>query len=1203
MSVIDDILAPRPDRFMGNLMGGLLQAAATPVAIPALINTLRGEKDTWSQNFMQGLNDYIARRTGVPTDKRTLVDEALSFAAPAGIVTKPINVGNKVANFVANVLVPTTTNAPGVPLRAALNTAIPTAIVGGVDAAVGGDMVGRTIDQLNPLSSAQAQVLQMGPRVGQQTDQPVLQMGKRIEPASVPPAPVPPTPASPDADAAAFETATGTFTAPPAVPGAERSFAETALGKVIIGTGVLLSGAKAGQVILRGMRSAPKAMDDAAKLGGALTDKNVPITRALEEAGVAADDVAEIGSMLQLNSNAVPRDIKIKHMLDTGELEGFGRVTAPHLGREQTLGQFLNEFSGLDPTKQAAVRRAMQIGTELDNRARGATGLNPILKGDTTDLSIERANLMSDPDVLSYIQRSQQFYDIARQYIRASGLRTPEEVRKFANTNPRYSHYPWLGPLGKREDALLDPAGTPIPEKFGTVDPIVAMSDYWTQIVHAGMKNHAQRAVMNELGSTHFVERFSTEPPKLPHELAKTVTWRDSGIKLYAVMSDEALATAIRNDPVVAGTWLKWMNSARRLEQSATTGVIAALGGVPFQPVAATYTAIAGQLTHKVGRSLGMVSDLAQQHLGVAVRTDPTVFAQAIAAFARDATRQGELSIAKRLAYDLDTNGWMSRTFGKTFVAQTSKNMLDDYRQSSLAAMRRHGAAGTGLHGVSDEAIGEGLRQGRDYLRTIAPEINHPRTAPLYRARAALENVLDLIGSSTNSAYWKQNQGRASETMLAAETRALGGDPAVSGSSAVVRGAGMAVPYLNTAVQGTRAVVNAARERPLATAAAGTVLFGMAPYEYQVYLSTLPPEYRDHFWNQITAYERGARLPLYLPGVPPERAPTIPIPNELGAYFAVAHRFFGDMLGNTTGSPSIDAEEHNIRSEFAQDKELNTALARMSPVQIPLAARLPLAAAGVDTSDMLRFDSQRFGVGRLVTGPAIAGTPRSPDNIVDGVLGSRVEGMINQIPTIGKILTDAYHAMWVGEGVAGAIDRRALVAADRNAMVRPIWGVDPRASTQTDMSQLLQQRVGTMREAVEQYRDRVNQFNMMQAGVPIVGRGPAPMSMQTQLTFKIIDDTLRRLNDPNEGLLAKRNAVLTNITRLEGTNMPAIERRDQQNALTKQANELTVRALDEIARVNNLIRGLSGGRGIDNLNPGRNVDGSPFWDGTNALVK
>ena len=949
-----------------------------------------------------------------------------------------------------------------------------------------------------------------------------------------------------------------------------------------------------------------------------------------------------------------PQQSRVMSFLESGSLEGslidlrtFAR------GQMQSPARLMREIGEWAPEKLEDLKKALNYGSELDNRKRVATANS--LQGSTitslgTDQSInfrdirtddmqrEWARLKADPDIANAVRRMQDLYKQAGELLVEQGLVSRDELTKMRTANPNYSHVRGADPLLAR--VLDNYAGL---KGIDVGDPLQSFIEYFEKVHRAVDQNNLRKGVIDQAtrwqmanpNAAPIVERVLGPGVKeAAEEVGRKITFVEGGEVKTAIFSDPAYVKALTDSPQVGGLAMQTLNKIRHFLQSTTTGPAAALvSGAVFAPTSAIYSGTVGSISRQAGTSLGLADSLMQKvttaitGVPIGLRGDPTWMAQAVYRIGADSLAEMSGAMARTLRTSLDSDGRIVAMFGQQRTAAAADAFAKSYEQSMLARMRQAGAGNAGLYASADVAFENGQRIGKDYLSQLAIKAADPTMPHVQTAWRAWKSFYDIIGSSANSAYFAQNVGKMSDADLAMLTRKLGGDPAISGYGSTMQAAGKVVPYFGVGVQGAANMIGAITRPNAQGAAAFAGLVGLtsgAALSYVSYLNSLGPEYVADFFGR-SPEDTASGLPMYIPGQDPRMAAKFPIANEIAPLVVPMVHGLATLSGaKEQAFPSPFIEQMNERMGFATKEAMMASLRRAIPFQ---PGRDPVT--GVAT---LLMGGSPGSLSRGDVGPikgtrsgSLEGTQSrynsDPSRDLLPLPGRAVEEAAGLLGRFGSTLVDAYVATALSGTAANIPDRVGDAmfnrAADNNPLVRPLWGVAQKESRDTADMEWLREYDKRAELIGQNATIRRNEAQYKQ-GVLMEGRGPVRWSqMMTDAKLRgdvlAIDDITatsylaNRVHSfhsavvkPAKEKITARYDLLNHIR--SGDEMSFSEKRAREDQITQEIKSLNADLLLKIGAFENGMRRdpLLAGKftSIRDYDPSRTLGGRPIGSGT-----
>ncbi|CAB4150505.1 hypothetical protein UFOVP568_38 [uncultured Caudovirales phage] len=885
----------------------------------------------------------------------------------------------------------------------------------------------------------------------------------------------------------------------------------------------------------------------------------------LDRGTIQPPQAAELRGLASRIFTEAPRYDQIQEALDTGTLPMTG-------GRFLSKNEFEVPIARMTPQDRAELQAALNIGTELDNRAENLANANMatyngvrvparanLWDQDDAALMQRYQQYQQNPAVAAEIQRYRADMDSMLDFMQASGLKDAGAIQAMRQVNPHYVFTQYardrLAVDNRGSLARTTESNTPLTERTrsdqsGSLrmqDPLIARNEAWRKVIDHAMVNDAIRKLAAEapsynaaLGAT---ERRTIgrviAPQAPPRDGFGAVPFLDNGVQRKLEVSAEML-DLMRAAPRASMPVLSGFSNALR---SFTTGVFAPIFGSFMAPVSAGMASVATALNRPKGARAGIFDSALQQATGgrIGFKGDVSFVLQTAGQFVADMTAQSSQWAFNGLQRSVLNNGILARQLGQQGATRVLQRLDNYYKNSTLSAMRRSGATGTGLS--YDPATRYSLNPG---LQALTPELRRqsPLKAPTLdniRDAGGLVNyvtllggkitpvqaqrvwdmykqTLDIMSGSATSAYFRLNRGQRqlTDTALAGETRALSGDPSAMGSNKIWQGILSTLPYSNIAIQSATQYGRAAKNSPAAFIPGLAIAVGVptlihvasALYADKVEIENgRPPKYVAHMLMQNAQQDTG-NLSIYIPGVEPQFGFRMTPDQPMMPFVAMAKAVLIEMLG--ADRPEFwTPEMEPLRDgfiDFMSDRQANSIRSALSTAFTSFNMN-PLVGAGIELTtganvdNLLNLGGPRISIPRDVGAPGFEDRqgsndpiPRAVRTLVENFMGASSEGILSTIQT-GVIASLAEG----GEPLAAAMDNLSMLQQGNLRQAAPLLQQQRRLVQRDAVGDILGEKEASMQRLYAGSGDYLRPDTVgagkAMMGATGVGRQPPPDDM------------------------------------------------------------------------------------------------------------
>ncbi len=867
---------------------------------------------------------------------------------------------------------------------------------------------------------------------------------------------------------------------------------------------------------------------------------NAHVDRQLEAGTITPAQAAEQRSAGSRIFPEAPRYDQISEAFDTGNLP----ITGTRFRNQREFEIPLATLRANDPVRFQNFVDALNIGTELDNRAenlannsysvyngvRSPTRVN-LWHRDDVDLQNTYNRYAADPVVAGHIAAYRQDMDNLLDYMLSLGLKDAQAIQAMRQVNPHYVFTQYA-----RDRLNLDQRGsisrtqesnTPLTERTRSEmaggqlmqDPLIARNEAWRKVMDAGMTNDAIRRLAENsevfnrtLGPNErrLVGRIIAPQAPARDGFADIAFTDRNGtpfkLEVTAELADLLRATPRASVPVLSG--------AAGVVRNATTGPIGALMGSVMAFVSAGMASGAVALNRPKGARAGLFDGAVQSITGgrTGIKGDPTFILQTAGQFVRDMTAQSSKWIYNAVERSHLNNGPLARTLGQQGTLDVLRKMDNYYSNSTLAAMRRTGATGTGLSydPATRYALNPGLQANTPELRRAAVLQNNIRSIddaanyvrqlggkvlpiPLQRAWDMYKQTLDIASGAATSAYYRLNRGQRglSDTALAGEARTLSGDPSAMGSNKIWQGTLSILPYSNITIQSAAQYTRALKASPqsfipgLVLAATVPPLLEVASALYADHVEIAagrPPKYMARLLMQ-NAQQTTGDIRISIPGVEPADGMRITPDQPIMPFIALTRALIIRELG--ADSPAfwtpemaplregfVDLMSDATKSSFYS--ALSTAFTSFN--MNPLIGAAVEATTGTNVDNLLNLSNPRIQAPpRDVGMPGYEDrrgsndpVPRAVEAILKNVAGASADAILGVVRTgvIASLAEDG------GRPLTAAAEQYGMIQEGNLRQVAPLFQ-QPRRLTQRDVvGEVLAPKETRMMEITQGYADR-----------------------------------------------------------------------------------------------------------------------------------
>lgn len=549
-------------------------------------------------------------------------------------------------------------------------------------------------------------------------------------------------------------------------------------------------------------------------------------------------------------------------------------------------------------------------------------------------------------------------------------------------------------------------------------DPMMAMEDGIRQTLDFIRRNEAVRVVANNLreAGNRRVPGIGQVVADVPGARVRTgftpIKFRDNNGTRWILEIEPSMGAALMPYP---RAFVPVLNGLRMLEQRFTTGLPGFVLGNLQAPASALMGAFGAIINAPKNMRVGLLDKYARDFSGGRVNLramkipDPTFVAQLGAAFARDLVDHSKLVLSQALDRSLARNGSLVQIMGRANIENARNKALDAYINADLHRMRREGLLAQGISYAAEGGTGTDyaarLRNmsnlSRDYAAGIPyggnaasiTDVRSPQQLNEYITRNAvivgampgarhmsiavqnLSKILDLAANSPQSALYRANKkAMANAPMtLIGQARTITGDPSQYGSFKATQYLLSMMPFGNIALQGVHQALRAARRDPvlfassvaaMGTMVAWTQLSSAINADEWAIENGLEPSNVAHLVTQ-DARDGAVAMRVYLPNVPPELAPRLPIEQSFAPMFSLIRGWIQgafDIENPEFFTGRYEGLRENIHRVIEDGNEARTwAAVGVAGADVPVLGALDAAArlaTGYSIDNALSFGSR-----------------------------------------------------------------------------------------------------------------------------------------------------------------------------------------------------------------------------------------------------
>lgn len=803
----------------------------------------------------------------------------------------------------------------------------------------------------------------------------------------------------------------------------------------------------------------------AAKVEGAYINRTAPITATLEQASPGSAQA--FTDFIQLRINPMAQAERIKAAIRDGQLP-YSSIKF-----DVTPKQWFDSYAKLSQEQMKVLNDGIAAFNETDNRSLGI--FNVTHKTDA-DLQTMIGAMRADPLTA---RASEEYSNIMRKtldFMKDRGLLTAQEHIELATRRPNYmpemqaQRTSWWQKLGRTvtgSDAdndgfqLLDRLFQRQGGQTQFFNPADAMEQYLGTVLRYADLNDVRRTTITAIdNAARGGPRGNPWQGVLDRASAPgdgVITVRDGGQFKYWKVNDPVLHTALQHLPQ---TVVPVMNELRRVYQNMTTG----LGAPWFMLRAMTYDAWAAANLAPKGVNVGLFpGDVVGSVVDAGVGAVRGIYGNMVrgAANAFDASFRND--------------GVISRILGPANTQALAHTLGDAYSRGALAAFERGGIGGnTRFREVAD------ISDMYSILKEVSPQ--YASSVPAVRSlwngyKAVVDSFQNGSRLQAIARNWRPGMNANDEARLFNQVRHLTGDFGEKGGGTLAGVVTTSTPYANVTLQTLSQYARMAREQPLRTMQALTFSTAV-PVAYVTYnLANLGPEYIDYYFNQLTPEQRSTFVPLFIPGVRPEDAPRIAVPQEMRPIVSTVIHGMDALFGISNGkinTPEMAHVREALDTFFNNERLKDDVKAGVASIVVPalppaLGLAFNLAGRQVQTGGAEGLAAHNIADNRLsseegyrvpINADADAITRVLENNEVAAVVSSLL-GAAGQAGLSFLQSTDQSLREGAPIATAAATGVRELVfdVARRVPEGNLLWQVPQRLSTQTVEARALREKI------------------------------------------------------------------------------------------------------------------------------------------------
>lgn len=776
---------------------------------------------------------------------------------------------------------------------------------------------------------------------------------------------------------------------------------------------------------------------------------------------------------------------RTKHFFTTGQLPN-SKV------RSIQLGNHMNQLGRLTPEQQALYDDALLAGTKIDQMVKEQNNV----WGNQTYQSLDaiRQRALSDPKLKPLLEESRKMYSDAVKYAVERGYMSQEYATKLRIQNPNFvptrmgreivDDSPGVQGMNNLFQARGDLAEGVQPGEL--VPPSKMHTAYMSRLIRQVELNGLRRNFIDQMTAPGSKRYMTNGNQPVFEKVAKpmtdrTITIMRNGNEEHWVVRDNGIYSALQFTPNAAPRIGNWLAKARSM---AARGVVEGSTGIAnpfFAPTSAWYDVASTFPTTPKGRALGPLDELLMRFSDGKVRLgnyDFSALASPITGTMKSYNAKAKLAFSNALDASLRNDGFLKQVIGDQEVTRLRDVMLRAYENSSYGIHQRFGGGSFGaLDAIHDT-------NADDILKAIAPEYvqgtdrnmwNLMQTNPVSRAYV---NALNTIKASNRMQFTGSNirrnaQGIATgsdeELMkIVADSRRIGGgDLGVRGGDPNTA-AGRAwqqylseVPYLNTAVQEPRALINAIKKNKWAVVGTAMTMGGASLAAMVEQLQD--PDFKQWYVNELTPQQRARMLPAQLiPGTrqPVAAAQVTPLMRPIWSMIIESYLTLGGYKNPV--DPTAEGYQQSLAqavlNSWGPAKDIALSDVAMNPIppwaQAGLSGYAAVTSIGdpeQDTFALNELGGQRFNQTTVFDkeDPAVL---RNLERMLDNIIGGASQTVV-----------EAIHAANISQqnnaSIAKTMDNAAEAMTDRfkqptsAGLGSSLWGTDIRLSNSGAISE------------------------------------------------------------------------------------------------------------------------------------------------------
>ena len=610
-----------------------------------------------------------------------------------------------------------------------------------------------------------------------------------------------------------------------------------------------------------------------------------------------------------------------------------------------------DDIEVLSNDDKTTLTKGLMSANELDNRRlaaqRGTPARYDYYNQSDQDLARDVVTMQRDP-VLNDI--ATRYQAISKGMIDIGGARnffSPAEVTEILRTHP--NHVPDVDNTGRVLHAMGPRNMTPNGgvSQVNT-NPWAAMAQHVETLYRqfelnefrTGAIDHQLNVQQQFPNSAQFVTRQQATPPTAP-SLYPTMggqgtgprenvlaVRRQSGVEYYKIDHPHFYDIVSGNNLNKAKTMFDTASIPRRWLQTGTTGIGSLAQGRIFPLVNAMRTMFQAPINRPQGM-VGGLMDLGMQKVTggrLSYRwLDPTNLVGASYSQARTAF-DDLFMLQLSHAFDKSNANPVTQLL-KTIITPANMDiirdgLMDKYTKTTTFEQRSGGVGGQGVPfrtrlPAFSRTGGESPQTIRLMAGEIAPKLFlsggklgtiKPHVINL---KNAVEETFSGISDAGHDYFYRLNKfkGGMGKESLAYETRALTGDPGVSGAGKAVNAVTSAIPYANVSAQGLARRGRAFNETPFGTGAALMGSLGSAAL-LSIYTAMQNKDTLDYLQNVISTQGRAANV-LIFGNANPALHTAFSLPQEERAPYAIMLDVVAKAL-NLLAVPHDDAHHDGV---------------------------------------------------------------------------------------------------------------------------------------------------------------------------------------------------------------------------------------------------------------------------------------------------